>query len=74
MCNTKIDKVILENGRATAIRTVPMKMVHAKQQQEKIIKARKQIVTSCGVLTTPPILQRSGIGDPAKLEKAWVKC
>ncbi len=74
MCNTKVDKVILENGRATAIRTVPMKMVHAKQQQEKIIKARKQIVSSCGTLSTPLVLQRSGIGDPAKLEKAGVKC
>ena len=74
MCNTKVDKVILEDGRATAIRTVPMKMLHANQQQEKIIKARKQIVISCGTLSTPLVLQRSGIGDPAKLEKAGVKC
>lgn len=74
MCNTQVDKVILENGRATAIRTVPMKMLHAKQQQDKIIKARKQIVISCGTLSTPLVLQRSGIGDPAKLEKAGVKC
>ena len=74
MCNTKVDKVILENGRATAIRTVPMIMLHAKQQQETIIKARKQIVISCGTLSTPLVLQRSGIGDPAKPEKAGVKC
>ena len=74
MCNTKVDKVILENGRATAIRTVPMKMLLTKQQQEKIIKARKQVVISCGTLSTPLVLQRSGIGDPAKLEKAGVKC
>ena len=74
MCNTKVDKVILENGRATAIRTVPMKMLHTKQQQEKIIKARKQVVISCGTTSTPLVLQRSGIGDPPKLEKAGVKC
>ena len=74
MCNTKVDKVILENGRATAIRTVPMKMLHANQQQERIIEARKQIVISCSTLSTPLVLQRSGIGDRAKLGKAGVKC
>lgn len=74
MCNTKIDRVILENGRATAIRTVPMKQLDANQVQEKIIKARKQIVISCGTLSTPLVLQRSGIGDPQKLQKAGVKC
>lgn len=74
MCNTKIDKVILENGRATAIRTVPMKPLDAHQLQEKVIKARKQIVISCGTLSTPLVLQRSGIGDPQKLQKAGVKC
>lgn len=74
MCNTKIDKVILENGRATAVRTVPMKPLHPRQQQETIIRARKQIVVSCGTLSTPLVLQRSGIGDPDKLQKAGVKC
>ena len=73
MCNTKVDKVVLENGRAVALRTVPMKVLHPKQQQEKIIKARKQIVISCGTLSTPLVLQRSGIGDPEKLQKAGVK-
>ena len=74
MCNTKIDKVILENGRATALRTVPMKVLHTKQPRGKIIKARKQIVLSCGTLSTPIVLQRSGIGDPEKLQKVGVKC
>lgn len=74
MCNTKVDKVILENGRATAIRTVPMKPLHPQQQQGKIIRARKQIVLSCGTLSTPLVLQRSGIGDPKKLQQAGVKC
>lgn len=74
MCNTKIDKVILENGRATALRTVPTKVLHTKQPRGKIIKARKQIVLSCGTLSTPLALQRSGISDPEKLQKVGVKC
>ena len=74
MCNTKVDKVIIENGHATALQTVPMKVLDTKQPQERIIKARKQIVISCGTLNTPLVLQRSSIGDPEKLQKAGVKC
>ncbi len=74
MCNTKIDKVILENGRATALRTVPMKVLHNDQPREKTIRARKQIVISCGTLSSPLVLQRSGIGNPEKLQKFGVKC
>jgi alcohol oxidase len=39
----------------------------------RIIKARKQIIVSGGTLSSPLILQRSGIGDPEKLRKAGVK-
>ena len=74
MCNTKIDKVIIENGRATALRTVPMKVLHNGQAKEKIIRARKQIVISCGTLSTPLVLQRSGVGDPKKLKEVGVEC
>lgn len=44
------------------------------QQQARTIRARKQIVVSGGTLSSPLILQRSGIGHPKKLEKAGVKC
>lgn len=73
-CNTKIDKVILENGRAVGVRTVPMKPLHPREQQATIYRARKQIVISCGTLSTPLVLQRSGIGDPQKLQKVGVEC
>lgn len=73
MCNTKIDKVIIEDGRAVAVQVVPTKPLHPQENQSKIIKARKQIVISCGTLSSPLVLQRSGIGDPEKLRKAGVK-
>lgn len=44
-----------------------------KQQQSRTFKARKQIIISGGTLSSPLILQRSGIGDPEKLKKAGVK-
>jgi alcohol oxidase len=44
-----------------------------KQQHSRTFRARKQIVVSGGTLSSPLILQRSGIGDPNKLKKAGVK-
>ncbi|KAF2802128.1 alcohol oxidase p68 [Mytilinidion resinicola] len=74
MCNTKVDKVILEGGRAVGVQVCPMKPLHPNQKHQfKTIRARKQIVVSGGTLSSPLILQRSGIGDPEKLRKAGVK-
>lgn len=44
-----------------------------KQQQSRTFRARKQIIVSGGTLSSPLILQRSGIGDPKKLQRAGVK-
>ncbi|KAK4647033.1 Alternative oxidase, mitochondrial precursor [Podospora pseudocomata] len=71
-CNTKVDKVIIENGRAVAVQTVPTKPL-GNSPGTRIFKARKQIVVSGGTMSSPLILQRSGIGDPAKLRAAGVK-
>jgi alcohol oxidase len=72
-CNTKVDKIIMENGRAVGVQTVPTKPLHPNQQQSRIFRARKQIVVSGGTLSSPLILQRSGIGDPQKLRAAGVE-
>jgi alcohol oxidase len=45
----------------------------AKQQQSRTYRARKQIVISGGTLSSPLILQRSGIGDAEKLKKVGVE-
>lgn len=52
----------MENGRAVAVQTVPTKPLHPNQLKPRIFKARKQIVVSGGTLSSPLILQRSGIG------------
>ncbi|KAG9692418.1 alcohol oxidase p68, partial [Aureobasidium melanogenum] len=46
---------------------------NTKVEKAKIYKARKQIIVSGGTLSSPLILQRSGIGDPEKLRAAGVK-
>lgn len=60
--NTKVDKVIIEGGRAVGVQTVPTKPLSPGQNHSKIYRARKQIVVSGGTLSSPLILQRSGIG------------
>lgn len=72
-CNTKVDKVIIEGGRAVGVNTVPTKPLAPGKTQNKVYRARKQIIISGGTLSSPLILQRSGIGDPEKLRKAGVK-
>ncbi|GAB1201409.1 Alternative oxidase, mitochondrial precursor [Aspergillus pseudonomiae] len=72
-CNTKVDKVIIEDGRAVGVATVPTKPLDGRNPPRKIFRARKQIIISSGTLSSPLILQRSGIGEPEKLRKAGVK-
>jgi choline dehydrogenase-like flavoprotein len=62
VCNTKVDKVIIENGRAVGVQTVPTKPLTPGQNTTKIYRARKQIIISGGTLSSPLILQRSGVG------------
>ena len=73
MCNTKVEKVIIEDGRAVGVQVVPTKPLHPDQQASRTYRARKQIVVSGGTLSSPLILQRSGIGDPQKLRKVGIE-
>lgn len=72
-CNTKVDKVIIENGRVVGVATVPTKPLAGRDPPRTIFRARKQIIVSGGTLSSPLILQRSGVGDPEKLRRAGVQ-
>lgn len=71
--NTKVEKVLIEGDRAVGIRTCPTKPLSASENRYRDFKARKFVIVSGGTLSSPLILQRSGIGDPEKLRKAGVK-
>jgi alcohol oxidase len=74
-CNTKVDRIIIEDGVATGVVTVPTRPVGGQDNVTKrTFKARKLIIVSCGTLSSPLVLQRSGIGDPEKLKKVGVDC
>lgn len=68
-----MDKVIIENGRAVGVATVPTKPLGGSNPPRKIFRARKQIIVSGGTMSSPLILQRSGVGDPEKLRRAGIK-
>ncbi|KAF2101856.1 alcohol oxidase p68 [Rhizodiscina lignyota] len=71
--NTKVDKVIFDGDRAVGVQTVPTKPLSNAQNKPTTYRARKLIVVSGGTLSSPLILQRSGVGDPKKLRNAGVK-
>lgn len=68
-----MDKVIIEDGKAAGVATIPTKPLAGRNQPRRIFRARKQIIISSGTLSSPLILQRSGIGDPGKLRSVGVK-
>ena len=60
--NTKCEKVLLEGDRAVGVRTCPTKPLSPSERKTRDFKARKWIIISGGTLSSPLILQRSGIG------------
>lgn len=55
-----VDKVLIEEGRATGVRYV-------KDGQVRIVAARREVVVSAGAVCSPAVLMRSGIGPAAHL-------
>jgi len=45
VCNTKVEKIIMEGGRAVGVKVVPTKPLTPGQDQAKVYRARKQIVS-----------------------------
>jgi len=62
LTNTQVEKIIIENGRASAVNVI-------QNSTPKIINARKEIILSAGAIGSPQILMLSGIGDPKELKK-----
>ncbi|MHB2267135.1 GMC family oxidoreductase [Aliihoeflea sp. PC F10.4] len=55
-----VERVTMENGKATGV-------VARIAGQERILRARHEVVLSAGAVATPLILERSGIGDGERL-------
>jgi choline dehydrogenase-like flavoprotein len=56
-----VDKVIVENGRAVGISW-------RQGKEERSARARGEVILSSGAIGSPAILERSGIGEAARLK------
>lgn len=73
LVESQVSRVVVENGRATGVVFRPNPQFHSEDSKtERTVRARKQVVVSCGTLGTPLVLERSGIGIPDVLSKAGV--
>lgn len=52
-----IARVLIESGRAVGIE-------YRQGKETKQVRARKEVILSCGAIGTPQVLMLSGVGDP----------
>ncbi len=57
VCNARVEKIVVESGRAAGL-------VYSMRGESKTVRARREVILTCGSLGTPQLLQLSGIGDP----------
>ena len=65
LTDVQVDKVLLDNGRATQV-------IARRQGIEQAFAARREIILCAGSIGSPGILQRSGIGPRPLLESLGI--
>ncbi|KAI9690385.1 MAG: hypothetical protein M1822_009347 [Bathelium mastoideum] len=69
--NSEVIRVLVENKIASGVIFKPKSALHPEESQ-RVVKARKLVVVSCGAIGTPTVLERSGIGEAGILAHAGV--
>jgi alcohol oxidase len=77
LVESKVVRVLFDdNKRAVGVEYTPNSEFQAQigltAHPVKTVKARKLVVVTCGACGTPPVLERSGLGDKKILERANV--
>ncbi|RYP12343.1 hypothetical protein DL765_007389 [Monosporascus sp. GIB2] len=76
LVESQVVKVIFDDSRrASGVKFRPnpgMQSNPVGGPGKRTVKARKLVILSCGSLGTPPILERSGVGNPEILKRAGV--
>ncbi|KAI5457655.1 GMC oxidoreductase-domain-containing protein [Mariannaea sp. PMI_226] len=77
LVETSVLRVLLDDDkRAIGVEFTPNPALQpalaAPQHPKFTVRARKQVIVSCGACGTPSVLERSGLGDPEVLKRAGV--
>ncbi|GLA67121.1 hypothetical protein AtubIFM54640_010098 [Aspergillus tubingensis] len=73
LVETKVIKILFEGKRAVGVEFKPNPAFQKEDNTDvRCVKARKLVISSCGAIGTPLLLERSGLGDEAILNKAGV--
>lgn len=75
LVETQVARVLIdENERAIGVETRSNPRYHPDSAGEALrtVKARKLVIAASGACGTPPLLERSGLGDAKVLERAGV--
>ncbi|RYP06356.1 hypothetical protein DL764_003201 [Monosporascus ibericus] len=65
--DSDVDRVVFEGQRASGI------TYQEANGSSRTVKAKRMVIVSCGACGTPPVLERSGVGNPKILEKVGIK-
>ncbi|KAF9440506.1 GMC oxidoreductase [Macrolepiota fuliginosa MF-IS2] len=72
--NAHINHIIFKDNKAIGVAYIPMhNRMHGGKLVETIVKGRKCVVLSSGMLGMPQILERSGMGNKELLKKLDIK-
>ncbi|KAH8896286.1 alcohol oxidase-like protein [Thozetella sp. PMI_491] len=75
LVETEVVRVLFDDDRRASgieFRPNPIFQPDHTKEAPRAIKARRLVVLTCGTLGTPPLLERSGVGNATVLEKAGV--
>ena len=78
--NTLVNKIVIEDGRATGVECMAAKMPKAKKKKRfqqndspiHQIKAKREVILCGGTVNSPQLLELSGIGNPDILKQAGI--
>jgi choline dehydrogenase len=68
LTGSEVSRVVLQDGRAVGV-----ELLRASGSPLQV-RAAKETILSAGVVGTPALLERSGVGDPDVLANAGVRC
>lgn len=72
LIESTVTKINIERGKATGVEYVPTVVTEGTTPPRQTVKARKLVILTAGSLSSPRILERSGLGAKVILEAAGV--